>query len=131
MTIDSTDHTGVTFFEFDPSQDFATQLGLDATGCTLLDIVVAPPGKQEEVVEQWRRHADYMHTQPGLIKVQLHQTVGGGTTIVNLAVWESPAALRAAISTPEFAAIAVDYPPGTVCTRHLVSAVAVPGICAT
>ncbi|MEU2289101.1 antibiotic biosynthesis monooxygenase family protein [Streptomyces sp. NPDC013178] len=118
------------FFELDPGQDFFTQVGLDSGPCTLLDIVVSPPGAHDAVLEQWRRHADYMVTQPGFIRAQLHRSIGGdGNTIVNLAVWESPAALLAAVTTPEFAAIATEYPAGAVCTRQLMVEEAVKGIC--
>ncbi|MEU6349243.1 antibiotic biosynthesis monooxygenase family protein [Streptomyces sp. NPDC047072] len=129
MTAHAAGSDDLTFFELDPGQDFFTQVGLDTGPCTLLDIVVAPKGALDAAFEQWRRHADYMVTQPGFIRAQLHRTPGDGNTIINLAVWESPAALRAAVSTPEFAAIATEYPAGTLCTRQLLTEAAVEGIC--
>lgn len=128
-----TEHTdgsqNIVFTELDPGQSFEAQLGLDAGSCTLLDIVISAPGAQDAVIEQWRRHSDYMMTRPGFIRAQLHKSTGDGNTIVNLAVWESPAALLAAVTAPEFAAIATDYPPGTLCTRQLLAKEAVEGVC--
>ena len=119
----------IAFGELDPGQAFASQLGLDTGACTLLDIVIAAPGAEDEVIEQWRQHARYMRTRPGFISARLHRALGDGRAIVNLAVWESPSALHAAVTAPEFAAIATDYPPGTYCTRQLLRKETVQGIC--
>ncbi|MFG2592329.1 antibiotic biosynthesis monooxygenase family protein [Streptomyces sp. NPDC048438] len=129
MTSDVEGRPGVTFGELDPGQGFATQMSLNGGPCTLLDILVIPPGGQEEVIERWRQHAEYMLGRPGCISTQMHRALGEGGTLVNLAVWDSPSALLAAVTAPEFAAIASDYPPGTSCTRQLLSKVAVEGIC--
>ncbi|MER6957382.1 antibiotic biosynthesis monooxygenase family protein [Streptomyces sp. NPDC000618] len=129
MTTSAERPESITFTELDPGQEFAAQVGLDSGPCTLLDMLIVPPGAVDEVIGHWRQHADYMKTQPGLISVQMHRAVGDGGTLINLAVWESPAALLAAVSAPEFAAIATDYPPGTVCTRQLLRQEAVDGVC--
>lgn len=129
MTPEAQDPASITFAELDPGQDFATQVGLDGGPCTLLDILVVPPGAQDQVIEHWRQHAEYMMTRPGCIGAQMHKAAGDGRTLVNLAVWESPAALLAAVTAPEFAAIASDYPAGTYCTRQLIRKEAAEGIC--
>ncbi|WP_405728479.1 hypothetical protein OG607_26635 [Streptomyces sp. NBC_01537] len=53
-----------------------------------------------------------MRSQPGLLNAPLHRTPGDGTMLIDLADRQSPAALREAVCTPEFAAIAADYAPG-------------------
>lgn len=54
-----------------------------------------------------------MKTPSGFISAQMHQSAGGRRVLVNLAVWESSAALREAVFAPEFATLAGDYPPGS------------------
>lgn len=102
MTSSAADDLDMTFFELGPGQEFITQAVLDSGGCTLFDIVIAPPGKQDEALKHWTRHADYIKSKPGLLGAQLHRTPGDGTVLINLAVWESLAALHAVVSTPEF-----------------------------
>ena len=130
MNTDSTERQSITFTELDPGQSFADQVSSTAGPCTLLDILVVPHGTQDTAVEQWRLHSQYMKTCPGFISAQLHRTPSDdGRVLVNLAVWESAAALLAAVTDPEFAKIAGDYPDGTMCTRQLVRPEAVAGIC--
>ncbi len=70
-----------------------------------------------------------MKQQPGFISTQLHRGIAGSTTFVNVAVWESAAALRAAFTSPEFQAHVAHYPDSAVTQPHLFQKVAVPGIC--
>ena len=70
-----------------------------------------------------------MKQQPGFISTQLHRGIAGSTTFVNVAVWESAAALRTAFSSPEFQAHVAHYPDSAVTQPHLFQKVAVPGIC--
>ncbi|MEU7295193.1 antibiotic biosynthesis monooxygenase [Streptomyces exfoliatus] len=130
MSTDSAEQQSITFTELDPGQSFADQVATAAGPCTLLDILVVPHGTQNTAVEQWRLHSQYMKTRPGFISAQMHRTPSDdGRVLVNLAVWESAAALLAAVTAPEFAKSADDYPDGTVCTRQLVRPEAVAGIC--
>ncbi|MFE9812948.1 antibiotic biosynthesis monooxygenase family protein [Streptomyces sp. NPDC005548] len=130
MNTDSTEQQSITFTELDPGQSFADQIASATGPCTLLDLLVVPHGSQDTAVEQWRLHSQYMKTRPGCISAQMHRTPSGdGRVLVNLAVWESPAALLEAVTDPEFAKIAGNYPDGTVCTRQLVRPEAVGGIC--
>ncbi len=70
-----------------------------------------------------------MKRQPGFISAQMHRGIAGSTTFVNIAVWESAQALRAAFFSPEFQAQMARYPDSTVARPHLFQKVAVPGIC--
>ena len=58
--------------------------------------------------------------------MQLYRGIGGSRLFTNVAVRKSPAALRAAFTTPEFAE---QYPDGTLAYPHLYRKVAVEGIC--
>jgi quinol monooxygenase YgiN len=73
--------------------------------------------------------AAYFRSRPGYVSTQLHQGVGVSHVLVDVAVWESAAHLRAAFSDPDFQAHPDRYPDGTVATPHLLRTVAVPGIC--
>jgi hypothetical protein len=48
---------------------------------------------------------------------------------MNVAVWESAAALGQAFRSPEFHARAARYPEGVVAAPHVFKKVGVPGIC--
>ena len=61
--------------------------------------------------------------------MQLYRGIGGSRLFTNVAVWKSPAALRAAFTTPEFAEHSKQYPDGTLAYPHLYQKVAVEGIC--
>ena len=98
-------------------------LGLLATSL-VFDIIHFLTGN-----EPWAEDAAFMKQQPGFISTQLHRGVAGSTTFVNVAVWESAAALAAAFSSPEFQEHAAHYPDSAVTQPHLFQKVAVPGIC--
>jgi hypothetical protein len=48
---------------------------------------------------------------------------------VNYAVWESVEHFKRAFTNPEFQAKMQDYPSSSAASPHLVTKVAVPGIC--
>ena len=70
-----------------------------------------------------------MQKQPGYVSTQLHRGIGGSTTFINVAVWESVEAMRAAVTSPEFQASFANYPESPVASPHVFKKVAVPGIC--
>jgi quinol monooxygenase YgiN len=70
-----------------------------------------------------------MQQQPGYISTQPHRGIAGSTTFINVAVWESVAAMRAAVSQPKFQASLAKYPQSAVASPHIFTKVAVPGIC--
>ncbi|MGP3919410.1 antibiotic biosynthesis monooxygenase family protein [Nonomuraea sp. 10N515B] len=79
-----------------------------------MNTFVAPEGRTEEMLAAWKEDAAYFKSRPGFISAQLHQGIAGSRVLVNIAVWESAAHLRAAFSAPEFGAALERYPDGTV-----------------
>ncbi|MEU9058956.1 antibiotic biosynthesis monooxygenase family protein [Streptomyces sp. NPDC048430] len=94
-----------------------------------MNTFIAPDGKVDEVLEAWKRDAAYFQKQPGYISAQLHRGTGGSRMLVNVAVWESVALLRAAFSAEEFQKARSNYPDGSVSYPHVLQKVAVEGIC--
>ena len=119
----------VTLAEMDPRVSFAEQLRQETGPVVLVNTFTVAPEEAERFLAVWAEDAAYMKRQPGFISTQLHRGTAGSTTFVNVAVWESAAALRAAFFSPEFSAHAARYPDGAVATPHLFEKVAVPGIC--
>ncbi len=70
-----------------------------------------------------------MKRQTGFISTQLHRAIGENPTYLTYAVWESPAAFRAAFGHPEFSAKLATYPASAIASPHLFQKVAVPGVC--
>jgi heme-degrading monooxygenase HmoA len=118
-----------TFANIDPSTSFLSQLDTAEVGpITLMDALVVPTGKHDEVLAMWEKDSHLMKAQPGLISVQLHRGVGSNF-ILNIAVWESSAALKKAYLNPEFQKTLDLYPKGTIVYQHIVQKIAVPNIC--
>ena len=63
-----------------------------------------------------------MKTQPGYISTQLHKDIGGSTTYINYAIWES---VRNAFINPEFQRRIAGYPESAVASPHLFKKLAV------
>ncbi len=119
----------VTLAQMDPRVSFAEQLGQETGPVVLVNTFTVAPEDAEVLLEVWAEDAAYMKRQPGFISTQLHRGIAGSAVFVNVAVWESAAALRAAFSSPEFRAHVGRYPDSTVTQPHLFHKVAVPGIC--
>ena len=115
--------------QMDPRVTFAEQLQQETGPVVLINTFTVAPEDAARLLEVWAEDAAYMKRQPGFISTQLHRGTAGSTTFVNVAVWESAAALRAAFFSPEFQAHVADYPDSTVTQPHLFEKVAVPGIC--
>jgi heme-degrading monooxygenase HmoA len=113
----------------DDSTPFRSQHGVETGPVTIINTFVAPEGKEDEVVAAWTEDAQYMTDTGDILAVQLYRGIGGSRLFTNVAVWRSPAALRAAFSKPEFAKHLEQYPAGTVAYPHLYQKVAVEGIC--
>lgn len=115
--------------EIDPSTTIQEQLGEDEGPIVLVNTFLAPDGERDAVVAVWGADAAFMTSQPGCLSAQLHEGIGRSHALVNVAVWESTAALRAAFNDPEFRATMSRYPDGTVAAPHAYRKVAVEGIC--
>lgn len=114
----------------DPAFPIQQQLGLDHNGSVLLtNLFTLDPGDEAAFLETWAVDAAHMKAQPGFISAQLNRALGTSPTYLNVAVWESLDAFRAAFSDPNFVAKLDDYPASVVASPHLFEPVAVPGIC--
>ena len=105
------------------------QLAHEVGPVVLVNTFHVEPEDADALLEAWAGDATYLKAKPGFISTQLHRGIAGSTTFVNVAVWESATALRAAFSSPEFQAHAAHYPDSAVAQPHLFQKVAVPGIC--
>ena len=119
----------VTLAQMDPRVTFAEQLGQETGPVVLVNTFTVAPEDAELLLAVWAEDAAYMKRQPGFISTQMHRGTAGSATFVNVAVWESAAALRAAFFSPEFQAQVARYPESATTSPHLFEQVAVPGIC--
>src|SRR5438477_12945113 len=78
----------------------------------LINAFEVPSGADESFLAGWERAHDFLLGQPGYRSSQLHKSVelGADFRYVNVAVWDSEDAFRAATSRPEFRDITMDYP---------------------
>ena len=115
--------------EMDERTTYREQLQEDEGEVVLINQFEVPPGDTERFLEVWADDAVFMTRQPGVISTPLHRGTAGSSTFMNVAVWESAAALGRAFRSPEFHARAARYPEGVVAAPHVFKKVAVPGIC--
>ncbi|ANZ35093.1 hypothetical protein BBK82_02435 [Lentzea guizhouensis] len=59
-------------------------------------------GEPEEFEKAFDETAEFLRAQPGLIKYTLSRQLDEPTSYINIALWESADALRAALSHPDF-----------------------------
>jgi heme-degrading monooxygenase HmoA len=120
----------VAFEELDERVPFGQQLGQEEQGSIVFfNTFHVAPEDVDAFMKAWTIDGEFMKEQPGLISIQLHRGIGGSTTFINVAEWESVAAFRAAASSPEFQASLSNYPGSAVASPHIFTRVAVPGIC--
>ena len=115
--------------EMDERTTYLEQLQEDEGQIVLINQFEVLPEDAERFLEVWADDAAFMKQQPGFISTQLHRGTAGSSTFMNVAVWESAAALGQAFRSPEFHARAARYPEGVVAAPHVFKKVAVPGIC--
>jgi quinol monooxygenase YgiN len=87
------------------------------------------PEDVDEFLKAWEADAAYFKSQPGLISAQLHKGIGGSSTFINYAIWESTAQLKKAVNKIDLQTRLSNYPASTVISPHIFKKVAVPGIC--
>src|SRR5918997_1377071 len=105
--------------EMDERVSFREQLHQETGPVVLINTFTVPPEDAERLLAVWAEDAAFMKQQPGFISTQLHRGIARSTTFVNVAVWESAGALRAAFSSPDFRAHAARYPASAVTKPHL------------
>jgi quinol monooxygenase YgiN len=79
--------------EMDERTTYLEQLQEDGGQVVLINQFEVPPQDAERFLEVWADDAAFMTRQPGFISTQLHRGTAGSSTFMNVAVWESAAAL--------------------------------------
>jgi heme-degrading monooxygenase HmoA len=115
--------------EMDDRVSLFEQISKEVGPVTLINTFKVAPEEADALLEAWAADARYLKSKPGFIWTQFHRGVGGSSTFLNYAVWESVEAFRNAFSDPNFQATWANYPESTVASPHLFQKVAVPGIC--
>lgn len=108
---------------------YLQQLQHDTGPVVLINQFNVDPGDSERLLEVWADDAAFMKQQSGFISTQLHRGIGGSTTFMNVAVWESARALGEAFRSPGFQERAGRYPDSAVAAPHVFERLAVPGVC--
>ena len=119
----------VQFRELDDRVPFANQLAVSARPMVFMNTFHVAPEDVDGFMEAWTADGEFMNKQPGFRSTQLHRGIGGSTTFINVAEWDSVEAFRAAATQPEFQASLSRYPDSSVASPHIFTKVAVPGIC--
>ncbi len=115
--------------EMDDQVRFIDQLNDDDGPIVLINKFNVAADDVAALLQAWTDDATWMKQQPGYISTQLHRGTAGSNTFINVAVWESAAALGRAFRSPEFQARIAHYPDSTRTSPHVFHKVAVPGIC--
>ncbi len=115
--------------ELDANVTFGDQLRTNEGPVVLINVLTVDPAEADQLVATWAHVIEFMKQQPGYISSQLHRGIGGSSTFLNYAVWESVEAFRNAFASPEFHSRNASYPPSIVVAPHLFKKMAVPGVC--
>jgi heme-degrading monooxygenase HmoA len=77
----------------------------------LINAFEVPAGDDETFLRGWEHARDFLRTQPGFHSARLHRSLSPSADFrfVNVAVWASAAAFRAATSQPRFRDAAMPY----------------------
>ena len=119
----------ITMKEMDENVAFRAQLELTTGPVVLINKFSVPPAQEKRFLEVWSRDAAFMKRQPGFISTQLHRGIGGSTTFVNTATWESAHCLQQAVFAPEFQRHRDAYPEGIEFSPHVFEKIAMPNVC--
>ncbi|HEY5836118.1 antibiotic biosynthesis monooxygenase family protein [Streptomyces sp.] len=115
--------------DLDPATPMRAQFQEETGPVVLMNTFFVPRERTDEFLKLWQADAAFMKSQPGCISIQLHQGTAGSQLLVNLAVWESSAALAKAHADPEFRKLSARLPDDIVAHPHLFTKVAVDGVC--
>jgi len=117
------------FHEIGEQVTYAEQIQRDDNAAVLVNIFTMASADVDQFLAVWAEDAAYMKQQPGFISAQLHRGTAGSATFMNVATWESTAALGAAFRSPRFQSAIERYPDSVVAMPHVFTKVAIPGIC--
>jgi heme-degrading monooxygenase HmoA len=78
----------------------------------LINAFEVPASDDEAFVRGWERARDFLRTQEGYLSSRLHRSISPAADFrfVNVALWESEQAFRAATAQPEFRNASIPYP---------------------
>lgn len=81
--------------------------GEAAGAAVLINLFEVPPGADDEFIRGWESARDYLRQQDGYISARLHRSLAPDADFrfVNVALWASPRAFRAAVESPGFRAL--------------------------
>ncbi|MEP3277211.1 MAG: antibiotic biosynthesis monooxygenase family protein [Stappiaceae bacterium] len=79
-----------------------------STDVTLINVFEVPKGALDAAIEAWTRGRDFLQTQPGYVSTALHKSIAPDAkfALVNIAIWESPDAFKAASAAMHAAGLA-------------------------
>ncbi|OLB65944.1 MAG: hypothetical protein AUI10_04630 [Actinobacteria bacterium 13_2_20CM_2_72_6] len=77
----------------------------------LINAFEVPAGEDEAFLDGWQKAREFLRAQPGYLSTRLHRSLAPNADFryVNVAVWESADAFRAATSQPEFRDNSIPY----------------------
>ncbi|WP_433566995.1 antibiotic biosynthesis monooxygenase family protein [Nocardia sp. CA-151230] len=119
----------IQFGALDTAVPLPVQLQENVGPITVINTFFVPAELAADFLKIWAEDAAFMKSQPGFVSTQLHRGFGGSRLFASIAVWESSAALLAALSNPEFQQGAAKYPDGIVTYPSAFQKVAMEGIC--
>ncbi len=118
------------FKEMNDAVSLSDQMQTNEDGSVvLINLFTVDPAEEEALVAAWSHDANFMREQPGYISTQLHKGIGGSSTFINYAVWETAESFRNAFAKPEFQKRIGAYPESAQTSPHLFKKLAVAGIC--
>ncbi len=115
--------------DLDEATPLVAQFQEQESPIVLINTIFVPREHWDEFMEIFHDDASIMKASPGFISMQLHKGTADSQVLVNVAQWESSAALAAAFSRPEFQEAAARYPDGIVAYPHVYKKFAVDGLC--
>ena len=85
---------------------------MNAEPVVLINAFEVPEGADEAFLEAWERARAFLATQEGYLSTSLHRSLSPSADFrfVNVAVWRSPQAFRAATAQPGFTNATFPFP---------------------
>ena len=85
---------------------------MNEQGVVLINAFEVPSGEDRSFLAGWERTHDFLLGQPGYRSSQLHKSTQSSADFryVNVSVWDSEQAFRAATSRLEFHDLSMEYP---------------------
>ena len=85
---------------------------MTAEPVVLINAFEVPAEEDDAFLQGWERGGEFLSTQEGYLSTRLHRSLSpkADFRFVNVALWQSEEAFRAATSRPEFRNAPVPYP---------------------